>query len=611
MGARNVKTPGFVGAFFALLLVVYVGVFPYIGVINNPNENVRTYMTMALVEEGTFKIDAMVDRHGWTNDMARAPDKKTGVFHLYSVKAPAVSYAGVPVYWAFTKVMPRLGRPVPTLRSPPEARARWLADATWALRLFSVQLPCLAFLVWLERYLRATTRDPVLRLAAVAALGLGTNYLAYALMFASHALFAVAAFVSFAVTARARTTPSRDRTARDAFVAGFCAGWVTLLEYHALPVSVVLALYAAVTFRPSFHRRRVGPFAALAGGGLLHVALMAFFQWRAFGSPLTPGHRMSENGEFARLLNQGYFGIQTPDLGHAGSLLFNRGYGLFGTSPYLWLGLLVVPFGVLSGFGGPRSRGARRGATLVWLAACGVLVLTVSAAINWRGGWTVGPRYLGACPAFLVLGAVTAQEQLARGRRSRRVWVRALAAGAALASAAQTGLVSVLCNTLPETVGRPLPEVALPLLRAGFVPRHLLDLAGVSSPTFGYLVVLAGALACGSLLVFAPPPRETWARRVGRAAGGLVVAGLALVPAFSEPAPEEGTDGGVATRRYFAEVWEPAGRDRIAKLRERVGKTHAPCGYLRLAALEKSMALDAEAARHAALAGAVAPETCK
>jgi len=607
VGARQVKTPGFVGAFFALLLVVYVGVFPYLGVINNPNENVRTYMTMALVEEGTFKIDAIVERHGWTNDMARAPDKKTGAFHLYSVKAPAVSYAGVPVYWAFTKVMPRLGRPVPTLRSPPEERARWLADATWALRLFSVQLPCFAFLVWLERYLRATTRDPVLRLAAVAALGLGTNYLAYALMFASHALFAVAAFVSFAVTARARATPRRERTSRDALVAGFCAGWVTLLEYHALPVSVVLALYAAITFA----RRDLRPLAALAFGGLVHVALMALFQWRAFGSPLTPGHRMSENGEFARLLNQGYFGIQTPDLGHAGSLLFNRGYGLFGTSPYLWLGLLVVPFGVLSGFGGPRSRGRRRSATLVWLAACAVLVLTVSAAINWRGGWTVGPRYLGACPAFLVLGAVTAQEQLARGGRARRTWVRAIAAGAALASAAQTGLVSVLCNTLPESVGRPLPEVALPLLRAGFVPRHLLDLAGVSSPTFGYVVVLAGGLACGLLLVGAPLWREGWARRVGRASLGLVVACLALVPAFSEPAPEEGTDGGVAARRYFAEVWEPAGRDRIAKLRERVAKTHAPCGYLRLAALEKGMALDAEAARHAALAGDVAPETCK
>lgn len=610
MGARHVKTPGLVVAFFALLFVVYVGVFPYIGVINNPNENVRTYMTMALVEEGTFKIDAMVERHGWTNDMARAPDKKTGVFHLYSVKAPAVSYAGVPVYWAFTKVMPRLGRPVPTLRSPPEERARWLADATWALRLFSVQLPCFAFLVWLERYLRGTTQDPVLRLAAVAALGLGTNYLAYALMFASHALFAVAAFVSFAVTARARATRARERTARDALVAGFCAGWVTLLEYHALPVSVVLALYAAVTFyRPT-------RLAALAVGGLSHVALMAFFQWRAFGSPLTPGHRMSENGEFARLLNQGYFGIQTPNVNHAGNLLFNPGYGLFGTSPYLWLGLLAVPFVVFSGFGGPRARGRRRSETLVWLAACGVLLLTVSAAINWRGGWTVGPRYLGACPAFLVFGAVTAQERLARGgqsraRRSRRTWVRAIAAGAALASAAQTGLVSVLTNSLPESVGRPLPEVAIPLLRAGFVPRHLLDLAGYSSPAFGYFVVLAGALACGLLLLGAPPAREAWTRRLGRAGLGLAVASLALVPAFTTPLPEEGTDGGVAARRYFAEVWEPAGRDRIAKLREHIAKTHAPCGYLRLAALEKTMALDAEAAQHAALAGDVAPETCK
>ncbi len=605
MAPRHAKTPGFVRAFFALLFVVYTGVFPYMGAINNPNENVRTFMTMALVEEGTFKIDAIVDRHGWTNDMARAPDKKTGVFHLYSVKAPAVSYAGVPVYWAFTKIMPRLGRPVPTLRAPPEERARWLADATWALRFFSVQLPCFAFLVWLERFLRGTTRDPVLRLSAVAALGLGTNYLAYALMFASHALFAVAAFVSVAVTQRARAVPVRERSPRDALIAGFFAGWATLLEYHALPVSVCLAAFAGLTFyRPT-------RLAALAAGGLFHAALMAFFQWRAFGSPLTPGHRMSENGEFARLLNQGYFGIQTPDLGHAGSLLFSRSYGLFGTSPYLWLGLLAIPLTVFGGFGGAKSRGARRTAALVWLGTNTVLVLTVSAAINWRGGWTVGPRYLGACSAFLVYGAITALERLARRGRARRTWVRGLAVGAACASAAQTGVISLLSNSLPESVGRPLPELGLPLLRAGYLPRHLGDLAGFTSPAFGYFVVLAGAAACALLFFAGRLAGETWKLRALRAGLGVVVALVALAPAFSTPGPEEGTDAGVAARRYFAEIWEPPGRDRIAQLRQQVARTHAPCGYLKLAALEKSMALDAESAQHEALARGVAPGSCK
>ena len=604
MASARAKTPGFVKAFFALVFVVYTGFFPYIGAVNNPNENVRTFMTMALVEDLSFKIDRIVERHGWTNDMARAPDKKTGVFHLYSVKAPAVSYAGVPVYFAFTKIMPKLGHKVPSMQASAEEKARWLADSTWALRFFSVQLPCFAFLIFLERFLRRVSPDPVLRLAAVSAVGLGTNYLAYALMFASHALFAVAAFVSFAVTLRAREVRAVDRKAKDAFVAGLFAGLATLLEYHALPVSALLALFALVTFyRPT---RLV----ALGFGGLLNALGMTLFQWRAFGDPLMPGHRMSENQQFAHLLNQGFFGIQTPDLSHAGSLLFSRSFGLFGTSPYLWLGLLAIPFALFSGFGGPKARGLQRTGTLVWLVTSVALVLTVSAAINWRGGWTVGPRYLGAMPPFLAFGAVCALEKLARRSRRTRAWVRALAVGASVASVAQTGLVSILCNSIPESVGRPLPELAWPLLRMGFVPRHLGDLVGFTSTTFGYVVVACLGLA--ALMPFlGKKRRDTRGQRAVRWLVAPVVACVALIPALMPAAPAEGTDGGFAARGYFASLWEPPGRDRLATVRARAEKTHRPCLYLELSVLEERMALEQKAAEDRARAGAVTAASCK
>ena len=587
MRIPRASTPAFVKAFFALAFVVYVGVFPYVGVVNNPNENVRTFMTMALVEGHTFKIDAIVERHGWTNDMARAPDKKTGAFHLYSVKAPAVSYAGVPVYWAFTKIMPLLGRPIPTRDSPPEMKARWLADATWALRVFSVQIPCFLFLIFFERALRRVSEDAILRLTAVAAVGLGSNYLAYALMFASHALFAVAAFVSFFVTLRAREKKPRERTMTEAFVAGFCAGWATLLEYHALPVSACLALFALITFyRPT-------RFVAMSFGGLLHVAGMAFFQWRAFGDPMMPGHRMSENQQFAHLLNQGYFGIQTPDFQHAKLLLFSRSFGLFGTSPYLWLGLFAIPLAFVSGFGGPKARSVRRLGTFVWVVTCGVLLLTVSAAINWRGGWTVGPRYLGAIPPFLAYGAICAAERLA-GPRRRRTGIRALFGGAALASVAQTGVVSLVCNSIPENVGRPLPQLAIPLLRGGFVPRHLGDLVGFSSTTFGYVVV--GCLLLAAFVPFlATAKRERRLTKVVRAGIGLVTCAVMLVPAMREAEPDEASDGGVNARSFYASIWEPAGRDRLAKAKERAERTNDPCAYARLARLEEMMSLEARA----------------
>jgi hypothetical protein len=60
-----------VKAFFALLAVTYFPAYPYLQAVNNPNENTRTFLTMALVDDGTVALDRQVARHGWTNDWAR------------------------------------------------------------------------------------------------------------------------------------------------------------------------------------------------------------------------------------------------------------------------------------------------------------------------------------------------------------------------------------------------------------------------------------------------------------------------------------------------------------------------------------------------------------
>ena len=62
-----------------LLAVAYLWAFPYHAQVNNPNENVRYYMTVAIVEHGTFAIDRVQERWGWVND------KATRDGHVYSV----------------------------------------------------------------------------------------------------------------------------------------------------------------------------------------------------------------------------------------------------------------------------------------------------------------------------------------------------------------------------------------------------------------------------------------------------------------------------------------------------------------------------------------------
>jgi len=586
--------------FFVLVFVVFTCVEPYLAAINNPNENSRSYLTMAIVENHTFHLDEMVQRHAWINDLARVPENagkllpgqpppRDAKSHLFSVKGPATSYFGVPFYWAFTKIAPRFGHPVPTLKSPPAERAWWLRSATFTMRVFSVQIPCFLFLVWFERWLRRSTSDIVLRLTAVAAVGMGTNFLAYGLMYVSHATCAVAAFVAFGITLQARLDSmgdSRARTVRAAFLAGLFAGMVPMLEYTAIQIGLLLALYGLATFwRPKC-------FFAFVLGGALDVLGLTFYQARACGSWKEGCFKYTEN--FAWLHTK-YLGAGKPDLKFLREVSLSHSFGFFGMSPYMWLGLLAVPFALVSTYGTPFERRERRRATAVWMVMMAALWVSVSAVSNPHGGWSVGPRYLGAAPPFFAFGAVLALERIAGASRFRRTIVRGIAGGLAIASAAEIGVMSLIYNTLPETVARPLAEVALPLARAGFVPYHAGQLFGWSSPAGWYVV--AGCLAVATLLAAAWPAGDSAWSWTFRLASVIAVAAFGLLPAFSRPGPTEPYDPNAGVS--YSVIWEPAGRDRVHKLRvaaEKEGSVH-PCLWWKLVDMEHSVAMHGEAAR--------------
>jgi hypothetical protein len=227
-----------------------------------------------------------------------------------------------------------------------------------------------------------------------------------------------------------------------------------------------------------------------------------------------------------------------------------------------------------------------------------VLLVTVSAAANWRGGWTVGPRYLGAAPPFLAFGAVVALEAFSGNSSARRALARALAGGLMLASVAQTGLVSLVYNSVPEAVTRPLPQFAWPLLRAGFVPHHAGELVGLDSPAVFY-GVLASAFAAVLVAAFWPaqrPASESLRTYGVRVLVMGIVLGIGLRPALSKAAPGEGGDGAAELRNFVA-AWEPPGRDFVTTARRHaaIAGPNKPCVWKRLARLERVVRLDAAA----------------
>lgn len=584
-------------AFLALAFVVMTGVSPYLPALNNPNENVRIYMTMAIVEEGTFRIDEIVQRHGYVNDMARAPDEN-GEMHLYSLKGPGVSYFGVPVYYALTKVMEVLGEPLPDETSDPVARADWYERTVFVLRLFVLQIPAWLFVVWLERAWRPFCADDVIRRTAIFAGAFGTNFLGYSQMFVSHSVFAMCSFAAFMLVVRewrASRSDVRARRARIAGLAGLFAGLATLSEYQAFPVSCVIAIFALAVFR-----RPLAWLAFLAGAGVC-AGLLMFFQWKAFGNPLTPGHIYAENPQFAAWHNTGFYGLTEPSLEILGEMTTSPTFGLLTTSPYLAAGLFASIWGGLWARGSLSLRRLRRASTWVWILAMGALIVPMSSAVNWRGGWTLGPRFFTGASFFFAYGGMTALDAFGGTRPWRRAFARGVGGGLALSGALLLGLTALVFNTYPESTTRPLVQVALPLAKLGFVPHHIGELIGLDGvATWYFIVCLFFVMAA---LAIAPRARAKLGPYMARLVTVPAVCAITLVvPTTGTTEAEERVAG--ADLAFFARAWQPAGRDFVSETRveaERRGP-RGPCHWHRLARMERMLHWELEANRDEARA---------
>ena len=369
----------------ALLAVAGLGLVwavPYYPRVNNPNENVRVYMTAALVEDGTYAIDGMRRRWGWTNDAAcvdaapegprpcEGPRPPVGATRThYSVKAPGTSLLGVPAYAAARLV---------DGEGPPS-----LGSRVWLLRVFGSALPLLLFLVALERFLRREAREPALAALVFLSLALGSPLLAYGLLFVSHAISAAAAFAAFMLLTRARRRgAARPRTAA---AAGLLSAGASLFEYPCFFASLALSLFALAALKP----RR---WPAFALGALPAVLAMMHFQASAFGNAFSPGHRFVENPAYRAIHDRGFFGGTGFHPEAAGELLFGARLGLFSMTPLLALG--VIGLGLLL-----RRRGRRLEASVA-LAIVLTTYLAVCFLDNWDGGWSVGAAtWWCSCPS--------------------------------------------------------------------------------------------------------------------------------------------------------------------------------------------------------------------
>jgi hypothetical protein len=649
------KRPAWRSLFFLFVFLPLLTVFPYIRAVNNPNEFSRVFTVMSLVEAGSFRIDEQVATFGWVNDLAHVPGNEDKVPHYYMVKGPGCIYPALPGYFVFSKVIaPLMGKHYPgiwgghwkpepgkePIASTLDEKNWWLEMATWAMRISASNIPCFLFLLWFERYLRAFTSDASIRYAAVTACGLGTNYLAYTHMYASHSQYAAVAFMAFAFIEREMRESRGDilkmRPSR-ALLAGFFTSAAVTLEYHALFMCVLITVFGVLVFwRPfSTFARLVGlrrwiplgtslnptRLLAFAAGGLSNVPHMMYFHWTAFGNPLTPGHQKIENPNFLAKHHQGLWGILWPTWDHVKALAIDPSFGFFGMSPYMWLGLLSVPLILISPYGPPSFRRYLRIGSVAWILFM-VMAFGVNAGfVEWRAGWTVGPRYLVVCAPFFAFGAALMLERFAHHNRSRRAMARGMGGGLALAGVLAIGTVGLVYDTLPENIPPPFAHFAVPMMRLGLVPHHLGEWFGWSSTTLWY-IACAALVAAPFVATFAPQRDDKRSDKALRTVAFLAAAACGLVPQLAPPLREDGTQAASrpdqplfvldASMAGVGLAMEPAGRDRLTKYREEAEslglRGRGPCVWYRLASLERTAGQDAKANRDEAKAKSALPK---
>jgi len=523
----------------ALLLVASGWLFVYFDRLNNPNELVRVYMARAILEHGTYAIG---ERHlvpggfsdggpvysdwGYINDKALVCDDPRArppacSGKLYAAKAPGASFLAVPV----------LGALKLALRHEPSRTA-----AVFLLRWVFCIVPTALFWIAIRRFLLRSGTPPAAALACALAGALGSLSFTYGQMFAGHQLAALGlgtAFLAAFWPARSTSRPG-PASPRAALLFGFAAGFAVCCEYPSAPAALLLA-GAWLWF--GLASPRAVALAAL--GAALPLAAMAHFHWSAFGAPWATPYSHLENPEFMRDIAPGFLGISPPTWDRFHGSLFAPYLGLFFWAPWIALALGAMPLI----FRKRHPAGAAAASVVGYY-----LVFQITHAL-WRSGWVVGPRYMTPMVPFAAAAVGIGLAQLGAAARP---WAVALLGGAGAASIAATGLSSIVCQAFPLEVYNPLVEVVAPLLSHGYVPRNLLQLAGV--PGLWSALPALAALATGMALLLTAPLRiDPAARRAHCLA--LAVAALLGVAQWTATVGDSPSHSGAV--RFLASVWDP------------------------------------------------------
>ncbi len=340
----------------------------------NPNNAVRMFAAISLVEDGDATIDEF------------APltiDKATFGGHAYLDKAPGMTLMAMPAVAAVNASSGWRSADVGMAPGAPDM-AHFLRARQWAaVAIGPALLTALAAVLLYDIGWGLTGRAGA---ALFGALGyaLGSPIWGWSGTLLGHAT--VAAMYVVAVWSFLR--PPRWSTA---LTGGAALGWAVVVEYQAALAGSVIALCAVA----GWWRQPGGPraIAAAAIGGIVALLPLAAYNMVAFGTPFRVGYSGVVGFEG---MNQGLFGLTWPRPMVLLEILLGDRRGLFWFAPVL----LMAPLGLAALSDKRRSRGL----AIVATVAAAVVLLINASYFYWDGGNSTGPRHAMPAVALLAIG---------------------------------------------------------------------------------------------------------------------------------------------------------------------------------------------------------------
>jgi hypothetical protein len=494
--------------------------------LDNPNEVTRVYSARAIGEFGHLYINDVLDewptRRTDLSGRPRTPDEPAThpTQLIYPAKSPGMAMLAAPSWWAFHKVSAAVGHE--TTRH----------DLVRVCRLTAQALILLLSLL-LYAFLRRALSSKYIAQGVYWAMTLGSIGYAYTLIFASHQL-ATYLLLAFFITVAARPAPSSIHATRGEaikyaiyWLAGLAGGFAVAAEYSALLPALALGAYAAWrgsdapdperALLPRLLHARRHLFVALAGVAV-PAALAISYHKLGFGSATKTAYHFMLNPVFRARMEQSAGGFKLPDPDLTAQIYLGATNGLLVFTPLLAL----APLGLAYSLHDRRYRAEA-------LAALGVIAsLTFylsSAAFDWRGGWSIGARYMtNVIPALALLAAYGLDRLWSRSPAAARV----LLASTAIASIFATAPPSAVFPHLPDDLVNPLHAASLGFIRTLAVPPNNLSLPPA---IFGPLLYAAFAAPCLWLLIahrpaHIPRPRHLLHAAAAAAAAALLIAAL-------------------------------------------------------------------------------------